>query len=149
MHVGSPESRAVVGGQPELSNSSEHLDREPLDLSIDVDEAVVHRDERQIGLDTNRSFVLYPVGDYNHFSTRIDLNKPNKPRRRSRKGALEAAATRAHRFCVPQAPPSQLLSSQSYARLCGTLRIIVLPGLSRHCLRLILDTATGGASTLC
>ncbi|KAH9836086.1 rab-GTPase-TBC domain-containing protein [Rhodofomes roseus] len=32
-------------------------------ISADIDEALAHRDERQIGLDTNRSFVLYPVDE--------------------------------------------------------------------------------------
>ena len=30
--------------------------------------STIHRDERQIGLDTNRSFVLYPVGELLCFS---------------------------------------------------------------------------------
>lgn len=38
------------GGQTELQDPDSTL--------------MAHRDERQIGLDTDRSFVLYPVGDY-------------------------------------------------------------------------------------
>lgn len=64
-----------MGPQPEHPASPDHSDRENPEISADIDEALAHRDERQIGLDTNRSFVLYPVGDYDHSVSRIGTNE--------------------------------------------------------------------------
>lgn len=63
LHADAAEPGTTVGLQPAHSASPDHSDREDLDISADLEETLAHRDERQIGLDTNRSFVLYPVGD--------------------------------------------------------------------------------------
>lgn len=63
LHVDATEPGTTVGLQPANTASPDHSDRENLDISADLDETLAHRDERQIGLDTDRSFVLYPVGD--------------------------------------------------------------------------------------
>jgi len=49
-------SRATAVALPESSSSGEPPEKAPSERSLE------HRDERQVGLDTDRSFVLYPVG---------------------------------------------------------------------------------------
>lgn len=58
--------------RPKLLHAIVPLEADSLDLSREPN-TDSHRDERQIGLDTDRSFVLYPVGELlSH--TRCDLS---------------------------------------------------------------------------
>ena len=57
------------GPEPPFSSpkSDDELKLDPetplLDSDMDLDEWPEHQDERQIKLDTDRSFVIYPVGE--------------------------------------------------------------------------------------
>jgi hypothetical protein len=57
----------LLGGVEETISSSTNVDQSTADTSIP------HPDERQITLDTDRSFVLYPVGERLESS----LHQPN------------------------------------------------------------------------
>ncbi|KAH9916046.1 rab-GTPase-TBC domain-containing protein [Fomitopsis serialis] len=66
LHVDSRTAKSSIPTADTPSESSattDAPDSTKLDLSADLDAALAHRDERQIGLDTNRSFVLYPVDE--------------------------------------------------------------------------------------
>ena len=52
-------SAAVALPEPETSTAGEPSEKPLSERSLE------HRDERQVGLDTDRSFVLYPVGKAN------------------------------------------------------------------------------------
>ena len=63
--------------RPKLLNVSDTkpvVDQKPLKDLLD-EEKLPHQDERQIGLDTDRSFVLYPVGGYNLSTQRFLMNR--------------------------------------------------------------------------
>ncbi|KZT66235.1 hypothetical protein DAEQUDRAFT_695897 [Daedalea quercina L-15889] len=64
LHVDHPESGVpTVDASSDPWTSTDVSGSGELELSADIDQALTHRDERQIGLDTNRSFVLYPVDE--------------------------------------------------------------------------------------
>lgn len=68
----------LLHATPELEPRRSEATSENEDAELSVDASVVstrdgssrHRDERQIQLDTERSFVLYPVGKTNSFPIR-------------------------------------------------------------------------------
>jgi hypothetical protein len=96
-----------------------HVD---LDLNHDVnqspqnhqEEHEPHQDERQIRLDTDRSFVLYPVGDAHPDPTSLHFHPYRIRRRQSgrRSARTPGRAQQTHRQSFPTTSGFELLSGQ-------------------------------------
>jgi hypothetical protein len=92
-----------------------HVDVNPTHFSDDQKEHEPHQDERQIRLDTDRSFVLYPVGDVLSEPTPLHFH----PRRICRPWAGRCStrpsgrAQQAYRTSFSTTSRFELLSSQS------------------------------------
>jgi hypothetical protein len=109
------------------------------------DEPEPHQDERQIRLDTDRSFVLYPVGDAPPYLTPDHSHSPQSYRRWSRRCSVctSGRAQQTHCSSFPATPRFELFSGQLlYNFLRNVWHIYAHIGFPRYCHRLAVDNTS-------